>query len=145
MIGLTPDEKKVIIFLLASLALGTSVLLYKRAHPTFAPGLTEAIRELPRPAADTTAGSLEAASQDDSAARPPRTAKPLFTGKVDINTANQQSLERLPNIGPAMAKRIIEYRTSVGKFTTVEQLARVKGIGPKRLSQLKDHVLVEPK
>jgi competence ComEA-like helix-hairpin-helix protein len=144
MIGLTPDEKKVIIFLLASLALGSAVLLYKRAHPAFAPGLRDAIRELPQPAADTTVGSLGADAPADSAATAARTSKPLFTGKLDLNTANARSLERLPNIGPAMAKRIIEYRSTVGKFATVEQLGRVKGIGPKRLSQLRDHVVVEP-
>jgi len=144
MIGLTPDERKVVIFMLASLALGSAAMLYKRAHPSFAPGLRDAIRELPRPAADTTAGALESAVPAEGTARPAREAKPLFTGKIDLNTANVRSLERLPNIGPAMAKRIVEYRNTVGKFTAVEQLGRVKGIGPKRLSQLRDHVVVEP-
>jgi comEA protein len=63
--------------------------------------------------------------------------------RVNINQASQQALEKLPNIGPAMAKRIIDYRQSQGGFKSVGELKKVKGIGAKRLSQLVDHVSVE--
>jgi competence protein ComEA len=145
MLGLTKDEKLVIIFLSASLAAGSALLLYKRHHPGFAPGLRTAAGDLPSPLADT----LSCAHSDSvllpgaaAAATPPRAA-PMPVGPVNINTAGQKALERLPNIGPSMAKKIIEYRSSAGGFTSVEQLGRVKGIGPKRLEQLRRHVTVD--
>jgi len=63
---------------------------------------------------------------------------------VNLNQASQQALEKLPNIGPAMARRIIDYRAAQGGFKKTEELRKVKGIGPKRLSQLMEHVTVDP-
>lgn len=56
---------------------------------------------------------------------------------LDLNTASQLELETLPGIGPELAKRIIQYRQTVGGFISVEQLVDVEGIGEKRFSQLK--------
>jgi competence protein ComEA len=145
MLGLTKDEKLVIIFLSASLAAGSALLLYKRHHPGFAPGLGTAAGGLPSPLADTLScahsDSVLLPGETAGAAAPPR--KPVPVGPVNINTAGQKALERLPYIGPSMAKKIIEYRSSAGGFTSVEQLGRVKGIGPKRLEQLRRHVTVD--
>jgi competence protein ComEA len=63
--------------------------------------------------------------------------------KVEINTASQKQLETLPGIGPALAKRIIEYRTENGKFKRIEELMNVKGIGEKKFLKLKDSVYVK--
>lgn len=64
----------------------------------------------------------------------------LFAGKVNINTASQEELERLPRIGPAMAQRILTYRQTHGPFKKIEDLINIKGIGPKTLERLKDKV-----
>jgi len=52
---------------------------------------------------------------------------------VNINTADESTLSTLKGIGPAKAKAIVEYRKTNGEFVTVEDLAKVKGIGPKIL------------
>ena len=51
--------------------------------------------------------------------------------QVDVNTAGVAELERLPDIGPALAGRIVEERETRGPFRSAEELSRVKGIGPK--------------
>lgn len=61
-------------------------------------------------------------------------------GPVDINSADANELERLPGVGPATAKAIIAYRSSIGRFRSVEQLLSVKGIGPKKLEKMRGRV-----
>lgn len=63
-------------------------------------------------------------------------------GKVNINTATAQELDSLPGIGPAMAERIIAYRTEKGTFTSPEDLKEVSGIGDKKYAQLADRITV---
>jgi competence protein ComEA len=134
MFGLTPDEKKVIIFFLAVNAVGLSILAYKRTHPAAMPGLRPSAAGLPAPA-DT------AATATVTVARP---GKELLTGKVNINAADLRSLQRLPGIGPAMAQRIVDYRRQAGTFHTTRELSKVKGIGPKKLKLLLEHVSIGP-
>ncbi len=64
---------------------------------------------------------------------------PGASKRVNINTATQQELESLPGIGPAMATRIIEGRP----YSKIEDLLRVKGIGPATFDKLKDLITVE--
>ena len=61
---------------------------------------------------------------------------------VNINTADQQTLERLPRIGPKMALRILEYRERRGGFSETRELLNVKGIGEKTFASLEDKVVV---
>ncbi|MBR9858041.1 MAG: helix-hairpin-helix domain-containing protein [Gammaproteobacteria bacterium] len=49
---------------------------------------------------------------------------------IDINTATQDQLAMLTGIGPAKAAAIVEYRTANGPFPSVDDLAKVSGIGP---------------
>jgi competence protein ComEA len=62
--------------------------------------------------------------------------------KVNLNTADLALLDTLPQVGPAMAKRILDWRTANGKFTSVEDLMSVTGVGDKTFEQLKDLVTV---
>lgn len=62
--------------------------------------------------------------------------------KVNVNTADAKALEGLPGIGPAKAAAIVDYRTEHGNFTSVDDLAKVKGIGPGILSKIKDEIEV---
>jgi competence ComEA-like helix-hairpin-helix protein len=61
---------------------------------------------------------------------------------VHVNTADANVLMTLPGIGPAMAARIIEDRKQNGLYRTLEDLARVKGIGKATLARLKPLVVV---
>lgn len=73
----------------------------------------------------------------------PRSAAPLSTASIDINAADARVLDRLPGIGPAMAKRIVEYRDRSGPFGRAEDLLKVKGIGPKKFEQLRQFIIVK--
>ncbi|NKR26424.1 ComEA family DNA-binding protein [Prescottella equi] len=61
-------------------------------------------------------------------------------GKVNLNTAGEGELDALPGVGPVTAAAIVSWRQSNGKFTDVEQLGEVDGIGPARLAKLRDLV-----
>jgi competence protein ComEA len=61
---------------------------------------------------------------------------------VDLNTADAAALEELPGIGPATAAAILEHRTKVGAFRSVDQLLDVPGIGEAKLEALRDLVRV---
>ena len=56
---------------------------------------------------------------------------------VDINTADASALTSLKGVGPATAKKIIEYRTANGPFASCDDLTKVKGIGKKTLEKIK--------
>jgi len=64
------------------------------------------------------------------------------TAPVNLNTATAEQLEALPRIGPAMAARILAWRRAHGRFSRVEQLMEVSGIGQKTFDGLKDSVTV---
>ncbi|MFN3729164.1 MAG: helix-hairpin-helix domain-containing protein [Fimbriimonadaceae bacterium] len=59
---------------------------------------------------------------------------------ISLNSATQSDLETLPGIGPALAVRILEYRSSRGRIKSVEELLNVSGIGPKKLAEVRPYV-----
>ncbi len=61
---------------------------------------------------------------------------------VNINTADQSTLESINGIGPAKAQAIIEYRNHE-KFKTVDDLMKVKGFGKKSMEKIRNEVTVE--
>lgn len=63
-------------------------------------------------------------------------------GPIDLNTAGVAELDTLPRIGEAMAQRIVDWREANGRFTSVEDLLAVPGIGDKMLEALRDLVTV---
>lgn len=67
---------------------------------------------------------------------------PEVQGLVNINTANATQLTQLPGVGPAVAQKIIDYRTANGPFTSVDDLTKVPGIGAAKLAQIKSHARV---
>lgn len=79
----------------------------------------------------------EPASDDATA----QTSKRL-EGQVNINTASPAELELLPGVGPATAKRIVDYRKD-HPFQQRNHIMRVKGIGQKTFAKMKDYLAVE--
>lgn len=63
-------------------------------------------------------------------------------GKININTASLSTLQELPGIGPALAQRIVDYRTQNGRFGSVDQLTEVSGIGEKVVEKLRPQATV---
>jgi len=69
-------------------------------------------------------------------------AEPQKTERVDINTASEEELQRLPGVGAVFAQKIIEARP----FYSLDELSKVSGIGPKTLEKIKEQGLawIEP-
>lgn len=97
----------------------SSKTIAKSATPTVAPVTTTTL-------APVTTTSASTAS----------TKSPALTGKININTATEAQLDELPGIGPTKAKDIAIYRAQHGLFKTVNDLDKVKGIGPATIKKL---------
>lgn len=85
------------------------------------------VGEAPETSAETGNGAAGASDSD---------------GLVNVNTADIAALDTLPRIGPALAQRIIDWREDNGRFTSVEDLLAVPGIGDKMLEAFYDSVTV---
>ncbi|MCC6426583.1 MAG: ComEA family DNA-binding protein [Phycisphaerales bacterium] len=64
--------------------------------------------------------------------------------RLDLNSASQAELELLPGVGATTAQRIIEHRNQRGGFKTVQELDRVKGVGPRLIERIGPLVSVGP-
>jgi competence protein ComEA len=66
-----------------------------------------------------------------------------ITGVVNVNTANSEQLQLLPNVGGARAQAIVEHRKAHGPFKSVSELTQVSGIGDKALESMRKHCVLE--
>jgi competence protein ComEA len=161
----TPAERQALLFFAAVAALGVGVNAWRAAR-----GGERVIAGSPGDLAAQIArvDSVAAASPSREAGRaalrkrnaeraaktpkpepaPPATVPPLATvyrqpstvGKLDLDFASAPSIESLPRIGPALAKRIVANRDSFGPFGSMDGLQRVRGIGPAMAKALGDWV-----
>jgi competence protein ComEA len=67
--------------------------------------------------------------------------KQPLTAPIHLNTATLDQLEQLPGVGPALAQRILDWRSAHGEFASVGQLHQVKGFGPAKFGALSGMVL----
>jgi competence ComEA-like helix-hairpin-helix protein len=118
--------------LVVLLTLGVGGHLLRAADPDNAPpGAT--VAALLDPSLD----GDPAAHRDSSIAL----ARPLAAGeRIDIDRAPARELERLPGVGPSLARRIVADRESRGAFGGIEGLDRVAGVGPATLGRLAPHL-----
>ncbi len=77
----------------------------------------------------------------DRTFRVPLRFKTEYGYLVDLNSAGKEELVLLPEIGPALADRILEYRTASGGFRSKDELLRVKGIGEKKFAKIEPFLL----
>ena len=81
---------------------------------------------------------------DKPAAKPATTVTAAKeSGKVNLNTASINELTALKGIGEKKAQAIVDYREKQGKFTSVDQLEEVSGIGPATLDANRDMIIVK--
>ncbi len=69
--------------------------------------------------------------------------KKSLVEKININTATNEELQLLPQIGPVLAHNIIEYRNKFGSFKTKEEIQKVKKIGQKTFNKIEKSITVK--
>jgi len=62
--------------------------------------------------------------------------------KININTADQAELDKLPGVGPATASAIIEYRQKEGQFQSIDDIKKVSGIGEAKFKKFADRITI---
>ena len=142
--GLTKSEAGVILFLCFGLVLGGAAKILKldkfTEHYDFSQSDSFFV------AASAKIDSIIAADEDTlgTSGRRESTGKPELNSPIDLNKATLIQLSTLPGVGRTMAQRIMDYRTSKSKFTSVEELLKIKGVGPKKFEKIKPFVKVGP-
>lgn len=95
----------------------------------------------PPPAPTVAAAPARAAaprSAPAAASRPVQSVPAL----IDLNRATTAELETLPGVGPVLAQRIVDYRTTRGRFTAIDELREISGIGPAKFAEIRARVKV---
>lgn len=101
----------------------------------------EAVRPPLAVEADTVSAGALATDSREMVDEAERRSAPLAEGeRLDPNTATEEELDRLPGIGPAAARAIVESRAAEGPFADVGTLTRVRGIGPATVERLAPHL-----
>jgi competence protein ComEA len=128
---LTRDERRAMLFLsVVAAAGGLMRVVHASAEP---PGAPVVAPEIP-------AGDI--AKQARLSSRAAELARPLMPGEfVDVDRAEAAELERLPRVGPALARRMVDDRVANGPFGSLEGLSRVPGIGPGMIKGLERKVM----
>jgi len=80
-------------------------------------------------------------AQQAQQAQPAQAGKPAVD-KVNLNTATLEELQKLPQVGPKVAQRILDYRKQNGNFKRIEDIMKVRGIGEKTFARMKDMLAV---
>ena len=95
----------------------------------------------PTPAVSNSAGEMEVPKETASETEAEE-VEPV-SDIVNINTASLQQLQTLDGIGPAYAQRILDYREANDGFDSIDELVNVKGIGEKRLENIRPYIKLE--
>ena len=164
MLSLTSQEEKALFFVAAALALSLIVrwALPHRENPGLydyslkdslfkalsadtlqAAGLSGInISQTQKQALQTSASQMVLHKKSSKRLSVQKVKHSLELHSINVNTASAARLEKLPGIGPKTASAIVAYRSTHGPFTTLEQLKKVKRIGPKTLKKIEPYVVL---
>lgn len=144
-IGFTPNELKVVFFLVTIFIIGSGIKIYKTTFTTseqvfnYAEADAAFIQKSEFSSGNTNIMSDSISSQTKA----PQKKKLPSTQSININKASKSELMKLPGVGEVTAERIISYRENVKLFKTYNDLLNVKGIGKKKLEQIKPYLIFE--
>lgn len=89
-------------------------------------------------------GDFRIVAKRQLSSEPPSSTGEIATtqqdAKLDLNTATAEELTTLPGIGEVLAGRIVAYRQAHGRFSSIDELAEVEGMGEKRINAIRDYV-----
>lgn len=97
---------------------------------------------LAQPLTDGTKVDVPLRGQQPSVPVPAGVTPSPTLAMVNINAADQAALESLPGVGPVTAAAILEYRSRVGSFSSIDELLEVSGIGPATLEEMRPYVTI---
>jgi comEA protein len=128
MISITPQERRILTFLVAMLLVGCVVKLIRHHLSQRPPDVSLVSQDPPE---NTLVDSVAPDAQE---------GKPA--GSLDINTATPEQLQSLSGIGPHLARRIVEHRDQHGPFSSPRDITAVRGIGEKTYERLRGQITV---
>lgn len=136
-----------LVALAALLLLGLAVREWRAGFPALAERLEAFDQdEPPGPAEATPPGKIPPTSARAGPTWPVAAPAPVQDPRpLDVNRATHEELSRLPGVGPALARRIVEERARVTRFESADALRRVLGLGPKKLAAIGELITVEAK
>jgi len=136
---MTPAERRAAVLVVGLLVLGAGRDLWRAGRP---PGAVpaRAPAAVDSAAADSAARSAPGPGSAPAAAAAPDPA----AAALDLNRAGAADLDRLPGIGPTLARRIVDHREAHGPFRSVDELRAVRGIGPALLGRLRPRLRLGP-
>ncbi|MCC6731260.1 MAG: helix-hairpin-helix domain-containing protein [Chthonomonadales bacterium] len=102
----------------------------------YVPAASSGVSTRPAPAGRAASAAPRRATQEDGARKLTKPGE----GKVNINAADERELQRLPGVGPATAARIVAHRREAGRFTAIEEMMDVSGIGEKKLAAMRPFI-----
>jgi competence ComEA-like helix-hairpin-helix protein len=136
-----------LVFVLISLCAGTAVREWRRTHENRFRQFVASL-EAPGGEPEPPPRSWATPESPPGSARPgptaPRARSLPRPARVDPDRADASDWERLPGIGPALAKRILADREANGPFRSPEALLRVPGIGPRTLERIRPYLTGAP-
>ena len=133
MFGFTKREKIVVVFLIIVLLIGTGIIsVQKLVFEKSAGKYKVKYAQL-----DNRFAALE--KQDSLIVQSKKGKQTL----ININTATQRELIKLPGIGPKLSERIIQYRKDTGRFKTKRDIIKIKGIGEKKIEKILPLICIE--
>ena len=144
-IAFTPNERRVILFLMLSFFVGGIIKIYKTSHAT-QPQFQYAVADSEFAAKSARIAHADSSQHDALTARygtnVPVVSKVHNGSRININTARKEELMKLPGVGEATAEEIMNYREDHGTMKSVDELMNIKGIGKKKFKRMAPFITV---